>query len=80
VVVDTVGDHYLWLSMGWEGSKRIHICLAHIDIINDKIWIQRDGTENGLALDLERAGIPRDLIVLGYRPPDVRQYTDYAVA
>jgi hypothetical protein len=25
---------------------RVHHCLVHVDIINDKIWIQRDGTDN----------------------------------
>ena len=80
VVSDDAGDHYLWMSMGWEGSKRIYNCLAHIDIINGKIWIQRDQTEDGLALDLERAGVPKDHIVLGFRSAEVRPYTDYAIA
>ncbi|WP_442867123.1 element excision factor XisI family protein [Aphanizomenon sp. CS-733/32] len=33
----------------WENNQRVHGCLVHIDIINDKIWIQRDGTEYGIA-------------------------------
>ncbi len=45
-----------------------------------KIWIQRDGTEEGIAADLERAGIPKEHIVLGFRPPELRPYTGYAVA
>lgn len=55
-------------------------CLVHIDLIDGKIWIQRDGTEEGIAADLERAGIPIEHIVLGFRPPELRQYTDYGVA
>lgn len=49
-------------------------------IIDGKIWIQRDGTEEGIAADLERAGIAKDQIVLGFRSPEVRPYTGYAVA
>src|SRR5215213_5191759 len=78
VVTDSSGDHYLWLSLGWDGPKRIHYVVVHIDIINDKIWIQRDQTEDGVALDLERAGVPKDRIVLGFHSPAVRPYTDYA--
>ena len=45
-VFDKDDDHYLLLITGREGVKRVHGCLIHIDIINDKIWIQRDGTED----------------------------------
>jgi hypothetical protein len=80
VVSDRHGDHYLLLAVGWDGAQRVHGSIVHIDIINDKVWIQRDGTEHGIAEDLVAAGIPRDHIVLAFRPPDLRQYTDYAVA
>jgi hypothetical protein len=49
-------------------------------LIDGKCWIQRDGTETGIAHDLEAAGIPKDRIVLGFRPPEVRPLTGYAVA
>lgn len=55
-------------------------CLIHIDIIDDKLWIERDSTEDGSALDLEAAGIPKERIVLGFKPLEVRPYTGYAVA
>jgi len=48
--------------------------------MNGKIWIQRDGTERGIASDLTEAGIPNDHIVLGFREPELRQYTGFAAA
>jgi hypothetical protein len=39
-----------------------------------------NGTEDGLALDLVRAGIPKQEIVLAFHPPHRRPYTEYAVA
>jgi hypothetical protein len=39
---DTVDDHYQVVSVGWEGSQRLHGCLIHVDIKEDKIWIQYD--------------------------------------
>ncbi len=82
LVCDKNQDRYLILSMGWGivPKGRIHGCLIHIDIIDNKVWIQRDGTEDGVALDLEEAGIPKTDIVLGFHAPHLRQHTDYAVA
>ncbi len=79
-IFDREADRYLVMSIGWQGVRRIHGCLIHVDIINDKVWIQRDGTEHGIAAELVAAGIPKDRIVLGFHSPEVRQHTNYAVA
>lgn len=79
-VFDRANDRYLLVNVGWDRGQRVHGSLVHIDIINDKIWIQRDGTEEGVAKELVKAGIPKEMIVLGFRPPEVRQYTEYAIA
>lgn len=82
LVWDEENDRYLILSQGWgkRPKGRIHGCLIHLDVIDGKIWIQRDGTEDGIAGELEEAGIPKTDIVLGFQPEQFRQYTDYAVA
>ena len=80
VVLDRVNDRYLLVNVGWRDDRRIHGSLVHIDIIDGLVWIQRDGTEHGIVKDLTRAGIPKDRIVLAFRPPEVRKYTEYAVA
>lgn len=79
-VFDQAKQRYLLVNVGWQGDQQIHSCLVHIAIINDKVWILRDGTEDGIATDLERAGIPKQRIVLGFHPPEIRPYTEYAVA
>ncbi|WP_041238364.1 XisI protein [Gloeothece citriformis] len=79
-VFDRNHDHYLLVNVGWNNKRRVHGCIIHIDIIDGKLWIQRDGTEQGIALDLEEAGIPKEHIVLGFREPEIRQYTGYAIA
>ena len=80
IVFDREAGRYLLMAFGWDGAKRIHGCIIHIDIINGKLWIQRDGTEHGIVDDLVAHGVPKDRIVLGFRAPDLRQYTDYAAA
>jgi hypothetical protein len=79
-VFDRTADRYLLLTIGWHGAKRIHGCLVHVDIIDNKVWIQRDDTEYGIAYELEEAGIPKQHIVLGFQMPEVRPFTEYAVA
>jgi hypothetical protein len=58
----------------------VHGCLVHLDIIDGKIWVQRDETEDGVTRELVAEGIPANEIVLGFHPADVRPYTGYAIA
>lgn len=80
VVLDQDNDHYELMYAGWNGKYRIHGSVLHIDIRNEKVWIQQDGTEEGIAEELVKAGIPRERIVLGFKPPEIRAHTDFAVA
>jgi hypothetical protein len=79
-VFDDAANRYLLVVQGWQGAKRIYYCAAHLEIINDKIWIQRDGTEDGLARELEKNGIPKNEIVLGFHEPEARPFTEYSAA
>jgi hypothetical protein len=79
-IIDPVKDHYEVMHVGWDGMRRVHGCVVHIDIIDEKIWIQYDGTSRPVAEALLAAGIPREAIVLGFHPAALRQYTDFAVA
>src|ERR1700733_10085893 len=79
-VFDETADVYLVVIEGWQDVKRLHGCLVHVEIKGDKIWIQQDGTEYGVAADLLAAGIPRGSIVLGFKSPQSRGQTQFAVA
>lgn len=79
-VFDREGDHYQLVHLGWkDGSTRIYGCALHVDIIDGKIWVQHDGTENAIAEQLISKGISKQDIVLAYHAPHVRQYTEFAV-
>lgn len=80
LVFDEERGHYHYGEVGWEKDRRIDSVLVHIDLIGDTIWIQRNWTETRVAEELVRAGVPREHIVLGFQPPNVRPDTDYAVA
>lgn len=78
-VIDTHNDHYGVMMVGWEKQHRYQGLVIHLDIIDGKIWVQYDGTYPGVVDDLLEAGIPKEDIVLGFHPPEVRPYTDFAV-
>jgi hypothetical protein len=78
-VFDRVRDRYLLINVGWDGDKRIHGSLVHIDIIDGKIWVQRDGLEHGVTKELVDAGIARDQIVLAFRAPQTHRHFGHAV-
>jgi hypothetical protein len=79
-IFDRQTDNYLLLTHGWQKARRVHYCLVHLQILDGKIWIHHDGVEYGIATDLEHAGVPKSDIVLGFHPPAVRPYTEYAAA
>ncbi|MBL8186769.1 MAG: XisI protein [Acidobacteria bacterium] len=79
-VFDQESDHYLMMAHGWEGKRRVHDCMIHVDIIDGKFWIQYDGTEYGIAAKLREAGVPREQIVIAFQSPEMRKYLEAAVA
>ncbi len=80
VVFDREHDRYLVMNVGWDQGRRVHGSLIHLDVIDGKIWVQRDGTEDGVATELLAGGVPKDRIVLAFHSLAMRQYTDFAVA
>lgn len=79
-VFDREGDHYLLMIVGRENRRRVHGCLVHIDRIGDRVWIQADGTERGMAPALVRGGIPPERIMLAFSSDGAYPYTDVLAA
>jgi hypothetical protein len=78
VTFDDEHGNYALLEAGWQGDKYIHHTIIHVGLLEQKIWIHCDNTEEGIATELVEAGISKENIVLGFRPPEVRQYTKFA--
>lgn len=79
-VGDTITDNYLLLDAGWDRSGRVHAVVVHLRIIAEKVWIELDGTEEGIALELLKLGIPKEDIVLGFISQNRRHLIDFSVA
>jgi XisI protein len=76
---DTANDHYQVVSVGWDDGQRLYGCLIHVDIKDEKIWIQYDGTEYSIAQELIDLGVPSQSIVVAYHAPYARKFTEFAV-
>jgi len=80
-VIDRTNDHYLLMIAGRDrNDRRDHGCIIHVDIIDGKFWIQRDGTEYGVAQELMDAGITKAQIVLAFQPKWKREDGEFAAA
>ncbi len=77
-VFDRENDHYQIINVGWQNDRRIYGCSLHIDIKNNKVWIQHNGTERRIAEELIELGVPKEDIVLAFHAPKRRQFTGYA--
>ena len=80
LILDRENNRYLLVETGWFKGQRIYGVLIHIDIIDNKLWIQQDGTEEGIADELASMGIPKEHIVLAYKSLPRRQITEFAVS
>jgi XisI protein len=79
-VFDDEKGHYELIQMGWIGLKRVHGIYMHVDIKDNKIWIQHDGTNIGIATEFMEHGIPAGQIVLGFRSPAERKNSIFALS
>lgn len=78
VVHDPKRDHFALIRVGWEGRRRVHYTVLHLDLIGGKIWVQHDATDRPVADALLAAGVPASDIVLGFHPADLRPHTEFA--
>jgi hypothetical protein len=77
-IVDRQRDHYEVMAVGWDRDRRVHGCIFHIDIHNGKVWIEYNGTDIDIGEEMVAAGIPKQDIVLGFQPAELRTVMGYA--
>jgi hypothetical protein len=75
-ITDDDNANYLLVYLGWDKDRRVQQTALHLRVKDDKIWIEVDETEEGIATALLRAGVPREDIVLAFHPPALRPLAD----
>jgi len=79
-VFDEATDNYTWVRFGWTSNGRLESITAFIRLLNDKIYIEEDLTEDGIANELIEKGVSQKDIVLAFQQPEVRQFTEFALS
>lgn len=80
VIFDKERDRFLLIDLGWNQHQRIYNCVIHLEIREQKIWIQRNQTDRPIADVLISMGVANEDIILGLQPPSIREYTGLGVA
>ncbi len=79
-IIDDAQNNYLLVDSGWDRTGRVHAVILDLRIKEGKVWIEVDGTEEGVAYELAKAGIPQEDIVLGFFTPRQRALVEFAPA
>ena len=80
LIFDAARDHYLMLRLGWSEDSRVRSLVLFVRLHEEKFWIEEDWTEEGIATELLKAGVPKENIVLAFHPPEMRALSEFATA
>ena len=80
LIFDETRDHYILMNLGWSQGRRVHDLTLYIRLQHGKVWIEEDWTEEGIATELLKGGVPKEDLILAYHPPEMRGLTGSAVA
>ena len=72
LIFDEKRDRFLVMHVNWRNDYRIYGCAMHLDLIDEKVWIQNNSTEIYIDRELLKRGIAPQDIVLGFRSPSIR--------
>ncbi len=81
LLIDKTRGQYVILSDSWEGIERNYGPLVHVEVKTDgKVWLRFDGTDLEIGQELLNAGVSEKDLVLAFYSPQMRKYTQFAVA
>ena len=80
LVFDYERHSFQVLNVGWRNGEYYFYVVFHLDIKNEKVWLNENRTDMLIAQMLVEQGIPKNDIVLGLQSPETRVLSGYAVA
>lgn len=80
LVKDADRDHYLVIRVGWFKEENLYSIIAHIDIVNEKVWIYVSNIDQNLEEDLIEQGVSKEDIIFGGISPSQREVLGYQVS
>lgn len=79
LVKDADRDHYLVIRVGWSKEENLYSIIAHIAIVNEKVWIYVSNIDMNLEEELNEEGVSKEDIIFGGMSPSKRQALGYPV-
>jgi len=79
LITDREHNHFQLVSTGWHKGAFSFDVMMHFDIRNEKIWVMQNWTEEEVAEEFVRRGVPSQDIVLGFVPEEGRAYSGFGV-
>lgn len=79
-IFDDNQDSYLLMVTGWDQDFRVHRPVIHLDIKDNKIWLQHDSTDAEIPEQLLDMGVPRNHLIFGFVPEEERKSTGFAIS
>lgn len=76
-IFDIERSRYLLVDSGWNKTRRAYSVLLDLRVKDEKVWIEVDGTERGIAYELVDAGILKTDIVFGFLHPNRRKLVEF---
>lgn len=71
---------FAWFDFGWTKDGRVDSINFFVRLEDGKIHIEEDWTEEGIGTILLKRGVPPKDIVVEFHSPEMRQYTEFALA
>jgi len=78
MIADEDRDHYPLFTLGLAQRKWVRNLRVYIRLIEGKIWIEHDLTEESIATESLRRGASEENIVLTFHPPEMRPCAEFA--
>ncbi len=78
LVVGKDNNEFVLLLKGWQDGIYRHGVIFHFEIIDNKVWLHENNTDVDIGTKLERQGIPKSDIVLGFVSNLERSLDGYA--
>ena len=68
-ICDDVSGNYLWFASGWQGGERTYGPVIHLRIKGEQVIVEADWTDEVIVEQLIEAGVPHEVIVIGWAQP-----------
>lgn len=80
LIINKDESQFLIMAVGWYEETYKHFAVFHAQLKNEKIWIHQNNTDEDIGTILEKKGVPKLEMVIGFLTPFERELSDYAMA